>query len=94
VPVWQVTYFHIELRRHLVIIADGLPAESYLDTGDRLSFAQDGVPLALHPAWGTAAQNVSLVFEAFGYAPLRVTGAEVERARAGLKTAGSLGSAA
>ncbi len=89
VPARQVTYFHIELRRHLVIIADGLPAESYLDTGDRLSFAQDGAALALHPVWGMAARDVSLVFEAFGYAPLCITGAEVERARAGLKTARS-----
>lgn len=30
-----MTYFHIELDRHDVLVADGLPCESYLDTGNR-----------------------------------------------------------
>jgi hypothetical protein len=30
-----VDYFHVELSEHGVLIADGLPAESYLDTGNR-----------------------------------------------------------
>jgi hypothetical protein len=30
-----VTYFHVELDRHDIIIANGAPAESYLDTGNR-----------------------------------------------------------
>jgi hypothetical protein len=28
-------YFHIELAAHGVLLADGLPAESFLDTGNR-----------------------------------------------------------
>ncbi len=32
-----VTYYHVELPRHDVILAEGLPAESYLDTGNRLT---------------------------------------------------------
>lgn len=31
----RVTYQHIELARHAAIFAEGLPAESYLDIGDR-----------------------------------------------------------
>ena len=34
-----VQYFHIELPRHAVIYAEGAPAESFLDTGNRNMFA-------------------------------------------------------
>ena len=30
-----VTYYHVELARHDVVLADGLPCETYLDTGNR-----------------------------------------------------------
>jgi hypothetical protein len=30
-----VIYYHLELPRHDVLLAEGLPAESYLDTGNR-----------------------------------------------------------
>jgi collagen type I/II/III/V/XI/XXIV/XXVII alpha len=33
-----VTYWHVELPRHAVILAEGLPCESYLDTGNRAVF--------------------------------------------------------
>lgn len=32
-------YFHIELRQHDVLFAEGLACESYLDTGNRVAFA-------------------------------------------------------
>ncbi len=35
----EITYFHIELPAHGVILAEGLPCESYLDTGNRAAFA-------------------------------------------------------
>ena len=38
-PTRAVTYYHLELPRHGVVLAHGLPAESYLDTGNRVSFA-------------------------------------------------------
>jgi len=40
-----VTYFHVELAEHGIIFAEGLPAESYLDTGNRAMFenAQAGL---------------------------------------------------
>ena len=38
----QVFYYHVELAEHGVLLAEGLPAESYLDTGNRGAFANGG----------------------------------------------------
>ena len=38
----SVTYYHVELDRHAVLLAEGLPAESYLDTGNRAAFQSSG----------------------------------------------------
>ena len=35
----RVTYHHVELERHAILLAEGAPAESYLDTGNRARFA-------------------------------------------------------
>jgi hypothetical protein len=40
--VGRVTYIHVELPAHDVVLAEGLPAESYLDTGNRAAFAGGG----------------------------------------------------
>jgi autotransporter passenger strand-loop-strand repeat protein len=84
VAVTAVSYHHVELPRHAVIMAEGLPVESYLDTGDRDAFARPHGPSMPHAAFGSERADVSLVAEALGYAPLRVTGPEVERVRAAL----------
>jgi hypothetical protein len=42
VPMDQLTYWHIELDRHNLLLAEGLAAESYLDSGNRDSFAGGG----------------------------------------------------
>lgn len=39
VEVSEVVYYHIELDRHAVLLAENTPAESYLDTGNRSGFA-------------------------------------------------------
>ncbi|MES2712592.1 MAG: Hint domain-containing protein [Pseudomonadota bacterium] len=39
----QITYYHLELPRHSVLIADGAPAESWLDDGRRAQFSNSGV---------------------------------------------------
>jgi VCBS repeat-containing protein len=44
-----VSYFHIELDAHDVLLAEGLPAESYLDTGNRGFFGDGVTPLLLYP---------------------------------------------
>lgn len=45
----SVEYFHVELDTHAILLAEGLPAESYLDTGNRGFFANSNEPLVLHP---------------------------------------------
>jgi hypothetical protein len=44
-----VTYHHVELARHDIVLAEGLACESYLDTGNRTDFEGEAA-LALHPA--------------------------------------------
>jgi hypothetical protein len=83
VPAQSVTYFHVELEEHDVILAEGLACESYLDTGDRAAF-KGGAATELHPKWGSEARDVTLIMDAMGCAPLRVDGPEVEAARAKL----------
>jgi len=61
-------YLHVELDTHDVILAEGLPVETYLDVGDRGRFENADVPIELHPDF------VVLTWEAQGYAPLVVTG--------------------
>jgi T5SS/PEP-CTERM-associated repeat protein len=78
VPRDTVTYYHIELARHDAVLAEGLPAESYLDTDDRGKFDNGAGPVRLHPDLS------SLVWEAKGCAPLVVTGPILAAARARL----------
>jgi hypothetical protein len=66
-------YFHVELAAHAILLAEGLPAESYLDTGNRDQFAGGPAP-ALHPdfaprSWAEAC------------APLCLAGAALTRLR-------------
>jgi autotransporter passenger strand-loop-strand repeat protein len=49
VQVDEVTYYHVELDRHDILLAEGVPAESYLDTGNRGIFENANDPLILHP---------------------------------------------
>jgi hypothetical protein len=71
----RVTYFHIELPEHSAILAEGLPVESYLDTGNRHSFSNGGGLVSLFPDFSP------LIWDAKGYAPLVVTGPAVDRVR-------------
>jgi len=45
----RITYFHVELDAHDILLAEGAPAESYSDHGNRASFANAGVMADLHP---------------------------------------------
>jgi Hint domain len=76
--VRPISYFHIELDRHSVLLAERLPCESYLDTGSRQMFANSGVAVTLH------ADFTGLAWETSGYAPLIVTGPKLEAVRARL----------
>jgi len=75
----SVTYYHIELDQHDVVLAEGLPAETYLDTANRSAFANGGNLVQLHPDFETH------MWESFGYAPLMVTGEQVDRVREQLR---------
>ncbi len=51
----EVMYFHLELPTHDIVFAEGLPTESYLDTGNRDSFEGEA-SLALHPHFAAASR--------------------------------------
>ncbi len=46
----EVSYWDIELDRHDILLAEGLAAESFLDTGNRNAFANGAVIRAGRPA--------------------------------------------
>jgi autotransporter passenger strand-loop-strand repeat protein len=75
VAMREVNYFHIELSAHEVLLAEGLPVESWLDTGDRANFENGGAAVALRPNFTT--RN----WEVLGLAPLVVTGSVLDRVR-------------
>jgi autotransporter passenger strand-loop-strand repeat protein len=81
VPIDRVTYYHIELPQHDVVLAQGLPTESFLAMNDRSDYANGPGPVRLHPDFSVR------MWEAFGCAPLIVTGPELEAARALLRCA-------
>ena len=79
IEVDVVSYFHIELDRHEVVLAEGLPAETYLETGGRNAFANAGGVMQLHPDFAPDEARVAMIWQSFGYAPLIGNGGEFER---------------
>jgi hypothetical protein len=71
----EITYYHVELPQHDVLLAEGLPVESYLDMKDGSNYANRPGSIRLYPDYS------SRMWEAFGCAPLIVTGPELEAAR-------------
>ena len=86
VQVGRVIYWHVELDRHDILIANSLAAESYLDMGNRYFFSEGGV-LAL-----TAEPDVKgLRTHADFCRPYLATGTLVDAVRSRLATrAGAL----
>jgi collagen type I/II/III/V/XI/XXIV/XXVII alpha len=78
-PVAQVEYFHVELETHDLLLAEGLPAESYLENGDRNSFDNGGGVLVLHPDFSRWS------WDARACAELKITGPELEAIHAKLE---------
>jgi hypothetical protein len=72
----HVRYFHLELERHDLVLAEGLPAESYLDTGNRGAFDNAHTPLVLHPDW--AGGNRQARRESLSCMPFAADAARVE----------------
>lgn len=46
----EVTYCHVELDAHDLVVSEGMLSESYLDTGNRADF-EDGTVVNAHPAF-------------------------------------------
>jgi hypothetical protein len=81
VPMDKVSYYHVELAQHDVLWAEGLPTESYLDISDRSNFANGGETMRLFPDFSSHVHDVGLFWEAYGFAPLVVTGPVLEAVR-------------
>jgi hypothetical protein len=75
-PMDVVVYYHVELPRHDVLLAEGLPSESFLDIRDGSNYANHPGPARLYPDFSAR------MWEAFGCARLIVTGPELDVARA------------
>jgi collagen type I/II/III/V/XI/XXIV/XXVII alpha len=77
-----VTYYHVELPRHAIIFAEGLPAESYLDLGDRADFSRQGETIRLFPDFAArSSPDAALAWETRGAARLVLTGEELAAAK-------------
>jgi hypothetical protein len=72
----EVIYWHVELDRHDVLLAEGAPAESYLDTGNRALFAGEAGVRTLHADLGGPPDAAALrVWAERGCAELRLDAA-------------------
>ena len=75
----RIRYYHVELDAHAVLLAEGLAAESYLDTGNRAGFDNGGTVRMLHPDFARR------IWDARGCAPLLLDGADMLTAWARLR---------
>jgi hypothetical protein len=73
-----VTYYHVELAEHAVLLAEGTPAESYLVTGNRAALENGANSVILHPDFAQTLRETT------GCAPFAESGPVVERVRAGI----------
>lgn len=73
-----VDYWHVELDAHDILLAEGLPAESYLDCGNRTDFANGGAFVVAHPDFLPKTPGETCL-------PLAKQGPAVERAKARLR---------
>ena len=84
----KVTWYHVELADddgaavHDIILAEGLPTESYLDTGNRAAFANGGPAVDLHPDFARRAAEATWQTQAC--AQLVVEGPELVAVRSWL----------
>jgi hypothetical protein len=90
VPLRHCDYWHVELPPHDLLLAEGLPAESFLDTGNRRMFERDSAAgAAPHPP-----ASARRVWARHGCAPLLLArAAQAPVRRHLLARAGALGHA-
>lgn len=82
-PVDRVSYWHVELDRHDLLLAEGMAAESYLDDGNRAFFANGGAVTALRPSV-TAKERGDAIWAELGCAPRCLDGPRLDQLRARL----------
>jgi hypothetical protein len=88
----QVAYYHVELPRHAIILADDLPVESYLDLGDRANFDQGHETIRLFPDLAARlAPTTAMLWETRGVAPLVMRGEKLAAARRAVMMAAQAG---
>jgi hypothetical protein len=90
IEVDVIDYYHIELARHDVVFAEGLPVESYLETGGRNAFDNGGGAMQLHPDFTPDGDRVAMEWDSLGYAPLLGTGSQLDTVRAKLRLQAAL----
>ncbi|HXT08856.1 MAG TPA: Hint domain-containing protein [Roseiarcus sp.] len=78
-PVARVSYWHVELDRHELLIAEGAVAESYLDCNNRKTFANGGAVTSLHADFSAEAWIEDAFWCAHGCAPRAVEGPALRR---------------
>jgi hypothetical protein len=74
--ITAIEYLHIELDQHAILISEGLPTESYLDTGNRGMFENADGMVTLHPDFSGG--DGQLLREAMSCAPFATDAARVE----------------
>jgi Hint domain-containing protein len=79
--VGAITYLHVELAAHDVILAEALLCESYLDTGDCGTFQIMSGPIRLFPDLRAPARHGTAIREARACTRMVVAGWELEAVR-------------
>jgi len=74
----DVTYYHVELEQHGILFAEGVPCETYLDTGNRNAFENAGAVITLHPDFAQSMREQN------SCATFAESGPTVEAARAAI----------
>jgi hypothetical protein len=80
VDMARVVYFHVETATHDVVLAEGLPVETFLDTAD--GAFDEGV--VAYGRCRAPCPDVAALWESAACAPLQVVGPAVDRVRAAL----------
>jgi hypothetical protein len=76
----EVCYWHVELPRHAVLLAEGLTCESYLDTGNRNAFENAGTVTTLYADFAAKKQALQ-IWQNAACAPLVLSGPMLAEAR-------------
>jgi hypothetical protein len=80
-PVESVSYWHVELDSHDLLIAEGVAAESYLDCGNRKEFANAGPVVSLHPDFAREGKGADAIWAERACAPRCLDGPRLTRLR-------------